>query len=528
MSSRELLCTRSSTTHSLARRLFGWSRWSLISSVMALMAACGGGGSGGPAAGGPLPSETLLDFSSLEPYGMGDKAAVALKVSSDVWAMARNVSEILGLTLRPNADVDASNRCWPTSETTAVPKLTVHWQDADGDGKLSAGDAVKIAASHCGTFVLSSVIDGNVEVQVARAGVASTANLEALVSLPAGVAFASTSVDGRLFGDRMVGSFRMSRTLVDGVSMLRAYSSTADDLRWERSRSGRTVADHYRLFDIQRSFSQRSGRNSLSVQTQFDSETLGARLTIRTAEPWGAPLNMAPDQGRFLLDGASKQIVEVTPYINDLPRALSDGFRVHLVGRPATDDFVKDWQYCCGEVFWGDEFATTGGQYGGPPMNRFRRGVVDVVYRRNAGSDVWPELVWQFSRDVSDFPRPEVVIDGCPVDAPAATPCESLVADVRVEGAQWRVKAPAQLHHNWHYRVSLADGGIALSSQYKEISNVSGTYRFQMQSLLDQFTTAATLQSVVMRPAGFLVANGKPMTLDGRGSVSTLETALSY
>ncbi|WP_300752872.1 Ig-like domain-containing protein [Janthinobacterium sp.] len=270
----------------LHRRL---GRHLLPISAVLMLAACGGGGGGAatpPTAPTPPTSSAdtplLLNASNaaIAPvlaFGNGATALAATQMAID-WAGQFNSS------------ATQSRRCSGGGTQSAT------FSDADGNGRVSAGDKLSVSYAGCYSKELEGVVDGTMSVTF---------------TVPSGDQQLAGSISfAPGFGDHtsipheeLTGSLRFDHTSGAVSKLLRVHSDTQPFIM-VFSDASTIKKETVTALDLQHELRIDTARATTSMRYRLASELLGGSLEVSTATPWRSWFDTLPDAGELLLTGA--------------------------------------------------------------------------------------------------------------------------------------------------------------------------------------------------------------------------------
>ena len=283
---------------------FGWRRLASAGAVAALT-ACGGGGGGtdgdGGATPGPAPVPTTLVITA---DNMANIASLSTGWAESVLWFGEMAIDFAG-RFRHSA-ADQSQSC-PNGGVLALRLV-----DRDGNGRLSAGDAVVADLRECTVPIAGNVLVGTLTVEVASS-VDAPRSMRGTVSLgPAGVnAVFGTGPSAEYLG--LKGSVAFEGSTSDVATTLTVKSTAADDFSVSGRDGTRSVTERVREFDIARTLQYDEARARTRIQLRYDSEVLGGTVTVTTPQPLQAYLDTYPEQGQIVVRGSGGRALYLTP-----------------------------------------------------------------------------------------------------------------------------------------------------------------------------------------------------------------------
>jgi hypothetical protein len=292
----------------------------VAASALALLSACGGDDSTDHPAGNLLAitsanqndvarasingglaialGESALGGNSGPDAVTGRSHALGATLSRVMRAAMNRRKGVSSLGAQPSAVSSSTEAC------ASGGTFTTSFDDKDGNGQVSSGDAISATFSQCHETATSTV-DGAVSIQVTITPTDTlyTANVQyqMLSVVDAG---AATTVDGKVSVSETDTSAHSDTTITvgsDGLTVTLASSTYNDRITID---SGMVVTT---------SVENSSGAVSLTTAGSFTSQALGGRLTVATPVPMvEAAANEFPSSGVIWITGASGSTLMLT------------------------------------------------------------------------------------------------------------------------------------------------------------------------------------------------------------------------
>lgn len=262
--------------------------------VLAVSAAgCGGGGAGAAAPPAPAPvtpaSALPLALSASNTLAAG---TLAFGLGSVALGLGQQVVDWLD---------QIAAKAPPGPECRGLGTQSVTWVDKDASGGLSPGDQVNVGLKGCWLVPLEDVFDGTLVVDLLPA--ASGARWVARVTLGSDLNQPSSDGNVRLGGQLQLEAYQ------DRLAKRLRMSSAAEPwtIRFEPRVASPGVLnglETVRQLAASREIRRDTGRNTVRVDLQLDSEALQGRLSLQTTTPFESWIGARPEQGQFVLGGA--------------------------------------------------------------------------------------------------------------------------------------------------------------------------------------------------------------------------------
>ena len=193
-------------------------------------------------------------------------------------------------------------------------QITLQFNDRDGNGRASAGDAVVAVLDNCGVPALARKATGTLRVDIVSVSPSADVGLQAQLTVVDALQVTALG-GGPNIGPIQIGTLRGSLgvrwTESASGSELRVVSSAADDLRFTGTYSGVESTNSLKQIDVSRTVQYDRATISTSMAFLFDLGTRGGMLRVKSPQPLLGDLNVLPRQMQVELEGAGGQILSV-------------------------------------------------------------------------------------------------------------------------------------------------------------------------------------------------------------------------
>lgn len=489
----------------------GWRRLTSAGAVAALTACGGGGGGGGGTAAdgagvptSPAPVPTALAITA---DNMARVASLSTGWAENVLWFGEMAIDFAGRFR--NSAADQRQSC-PNGGVLALRLV-----DRDGNGRLSAGDAVVADLRDCTVPIVGTVLVGTLTVEVASS-VDSPRSMRGTVLLgPTGVnAVFGSGPSAEYLG--LKGSVAFEGSTSDAATTLTVKSTAADDFSLSGPDGTRSVTERVRQFDIARTLQYDEARSKTRIQLRYDSELLGGTVTVTTPQPLQAYLDTYPEQGQVVVRGSGGRALYLTPnFVTNSPY-VSVGLDSNSDERVDTSMLVPWNDVSVGYLWWNGR-GTAPATYSTQSYSANAFSYTAVWYGQTVG--VNDPIIWQFSRPPANPPalRFRLRDQG---DIEGRDPQRlDIDADTAFQGALLVVRPRTQLRHGRNYVVEAStDGGASWPSAGLPLRDALGnTLTFYSNVML---TTAATMRASIVANTALLSSANAVVRLDGSGSSS--------
>ena len=264
--------------------------------LVSLLSACGGGGGGGDTA----PLTPPLTPPVTPPASSADTPLMLNAVNADA---APTLALAYGATPLALAQmvVDWSAR---VSTSATIPRTcsnggsqSAAFIDADGNGRVNAGDKLSVTYANCRVKELDGVLDGTMN--IAFTAPVAQQQLAGVISFMPG------------FGDRtetprqdIQGSVRFDYTNGTLSRLLHTYSDTQPFVM-AFSDAASTKKDTITGLDVQHELRLDTARTATSIRLHLASNLLGGSLDVATRTPLSSWFDSYADAGELVLSGAN-------------------------------------------------------------------------------------------------------------------------------------------------------------------------------------------------------------------------------
>ena len=288
-----------------------WKTWGCLA-LAGLIGGCGGGGGGGgggsngtsPGGGSPPATDTTAATFT---FGVND--APESRTSTVMSEVLQNSGALLNYAQFTTDIVHRFATAKSPSTVTAncayTGRITLQFNDADGNGRASAGDVITAVLDNCGVPVFSAALTGTVRVEIQSTSPTADLGFQARLLAVDGLKFGTwggPNVIGMPAGT-LQGSLAVAWTESATGAQLQALSSAEDDLRYTATYDGAQLTNPMRKIAVSRMLRYDTATVSSSVDFLYDAAPRngsGGLLHIKTSQTFDGDLNVAPKQ--FKLD----------------------------------------------------------------------------------------------------------------------------------------------------------------------------------------------------------------------------------
>ena len=262
--------------------------------LTSMLSACGGGGGSGGNTAPVTPPVTPPPTSSadtpllLTAINADSAPTLALAYGATPLAVAQMAVD---WTTRINTSTTASRTCGNGGSQSAT------FIDADGNGRVSAGDKLSVTYANCRVKELDGVLDGTMN--IAFTAPVAQQQMAGVISFMPG------------FGDRtetprqdIIGSVRFDYTSGVLSRLLHVYSDTQPFVM-AFSDATTSKKDTITGLDVQHELRLDTARTATSIRLHLASNLLGGSLDVTTRAPLSSWFDSYPDAGELLLSGAN-------------------------------------------------------------------------------------------------------------------------------------------------------------------------------------------------------------------------------
>lgn len=500
---------------------FGWRRLASAGAVVA-MTACGGGGGGGggggPTADGgvgatpsPAPVPTTLAITA---DNMADVASLSTGWAENVLWFGEMAIDFAGRFR--NSAAEQSQSC-PNGGVLALQLV-----DRDGNGRLSAGDAVAADLRDCTVPIAGNVLVGTLTIEVASS-VDSPRSMRGTVSLgPNGVnAVFGTGPSAEYLG--LKGSLAFEGSASDVATTLTVKSTASDDFSLSGRDGTTSVTERVREFDIARTLQYDEARSRTRIQLRYDSEVLGGTVTVTTPQPLQAYLDTYPEQGQIVVRSGGGRALYLTPHFVTNSAYMSVGMDSNGDERVDTTVLVPWSDVSVGYLWWNGR-GTAPATYSTQSYSATAFSYTALGYGQTVG--VNDPIVVQFSRPPVNAPALRFRLRDQGATGIYDPQRLDIEADTSFQGALLVVRPRTPLRHGRNYALEVStDGGASWPSAGVPLRDALGnTLTFYGNGSL---TTAATMRTSIVANSALLSDANAVVRLDGSGS-SSARTIASY
>lgn len=268
-----------------------------------LLSACGGGGGASSPATSPLPPVTPPTSSAETPLALtASNSTMAPVLAFGNGAVALGVAQMaVDWAGQFNGSTTQSTRCAGSGTQSAT------FSDADGNGKVSAGDKLSVTYVNCYTKELEGTVDGTMNVTFAAP--VNDQRLAGTISFVPGFGDHSS-----VPGEELAGSLRFAHSVGPFSRLLRVHSDT-QPFMMVYSDTGKIKKETITAMELQHELRIDTARATTSMRYRLASELLGGSLEVSTVTPWRSWFDTYPDAGEVALAGAgnSKASLRANP-----------------------------------------------------------------------------------------------------------------------------------------------------------------------------------------------------------------------
>lgn len=491
--------------------------WRCLASAFAVAAltACGGGGDG-TSVGGAAPSPTPVPTPPPPP------APATLVINADnmarVASLSTGWSENMLWFGEMAIDFAGRFRNSAADQSQSCPNgglLSLRLADRDGNGRLSAGDAVSAELRDCTVPVVGNVLVGTLTIEV-TSSVDSPRSMRGTVSLGAnGVnAVFGSGPSAEYLG--MKGSLAFEGSASDVATTLNVKSTAADDFSLSGSDGTRSVTERLREFDIAKTLQYDEARAKTRIQLRYDSEVLGGSVLVTTPTPLQAHLDTYPEQGQIVVRAVGGRALYLTP--NFVTNSAYMNVGLDSDGDERVDTTVlQPWtDVTYGYLWWnGRGTAPSGYSTQTYSATAFTYSVLNYGQLNSVNEPI----VVQFSRPPVNPPALRFRVRDQGAMGSYDAQRQDVDADTSFQGALLVVRPRTQLRHGRYYSLEVStDGGATWSSNGVPLRDALGNALTFYGGV--SFTTPATMRASIAANTTLLADANAVVRLDGTGSTS--------
>lgn len=275
----------------------------ILGMTVITVAACGGGGGSTveqPGTGTTTPVDpTSPTFRFTERYPeprFSEMAIEALDNGDRLLTYAQFGTDIAHRFAGPNSPASTTANC------AFAGRISLQFNDRDGDRRASAGDSITAVLENCGVPALLRSVSGTLRIDIVAATPSVDVGLQARFTIVDELKIGS--LGGANYLTFQPGTLRGSLSIQWAESstgaQLRATSSAEDDLRYTAIYDGIESTDTLRRIDVSQTVRYDSATVDSSMAFLFDVGTRGGMLRVRTAQPFHGDLSKLPK--RFQVD----------------------------------------------------------------------------------------------------------------------------------------------------------------------------------------------------------------------------------
>lgn len=289
-------------------------RWRLALVVCVLAAtACGGGSGGGGGEGGgggtPTPAGPDTPTFDFSPRYQGGHWSALVEETVLVGAGLLNYAQFT--TDLVHRFAAGQNMAAATVNCAYSGTVTLQLTDRDGNGRASAGDSVTAVLDNCGVLALSRAATGTVRVDIqssvsADVAIDFQARLVVVDSLRL-AALAGGGNPGTLVFGVLRGSIGAQWSENNSGMVLRALSTTEDDLNFTATYNGIESVDRMRRIDVSQAVRYDLATSTGTLAFMYDVGTRGGAMRVRTPVSLQGDLDVVPKQMHVEIDLARGQ-----------------------------------------------------------------------------------------------------------------------------------------------------------------------------------------------------------------------------
>ncbi len=489
---------------------FGWRRLTSAGAVAAVTACGGGGGGGGTATDGggvtpsPAPVPTTLTITA---DNMVSVASLSTGWAENVLWFGEMAIDFAGRFR--NSAADQRQSC-PNGGMLALRLV-----DRDGNGRLSAGDAVAADLRDCMVPIAGTVLVGTLTVEVASS-VDSPRSIRGTVSLgPTGVnAVSGTGPSAEYL--ELKGSVAFEGSTSDVATTLTVKSTAADDFSLSGRDGTKSVTERVREFDIARTLQYDEARARTRIQLRYDSEVLGGTVAVTTPQPLQAYLDTYPEQGQIVVRGSGGRALYLTPNFVTNSAYVSVGLDSNGDERVDTTVLVPWSDVSVGYLWWNGR-GTAPATYSTQSYSATAFSYTALGYGQTVG--VNDAIILQFSRPPVNPPALRFRLRDQGATGNSDPQRLDIDADTAFQGALLVVRPRTQLRHGRNYALEVStDGGASWPSAGVPLRDALGNaLTFYSGGSL---TTADTMRASIVANTALLSDANAVVRLDGSGSSS--------
>jgi hypothetical protein len=499
-------------------------RWQWLAStvVLAAVTACGGGGGGGTAAdsGGetsspaPAPAPVQVQVPESVPATLAITTENMATVASLSTGWAENVLWFGEMAI----DFAGRFRDSAVSQSQSCPNgglLALQLVDRDGNGRLSAGDAVAADLRDCTVPIAGTVLVGRLTVEVASS-VNAPRSMRGTVSLgPNGVnAVFGTGPSAEYL--ELKGSVAFEGSTSDFGTMLTVKSTAADDFSLSGREGTKPVTERVREFDISKVLQYDEARSKTRIQLRYDSESLGGTVMVTTPQPLLAYLDTYPEQGQIVVRASGGRALYLTPNFVTNSAYVTVGFDSNADERVDTTVLVPWTDVSIGYLWWSGR-GTAPATYSTQLYSANAFSQTSFSFGQTVG--VKDPIVVQFSRPPVNPPALQIRLRDQGATGSYDPQRLDIDADATFQGALLVVRPRTQLRHARNYALEVsADGGASWPSAGVSLRDALGNvFTFYGYG---SFTTPDTMRANIVANTALLSDANAVVRLDGSGSSS--------
>lgn len=297
---------RHSKLNTQGNRNMNWRLWGSLGLCVCNLVGCGGGGGSSgaamPAADSNAPTFT---FNSSDITVIDSKTSVLmveiLGTGSSLLDYAQFTTDIAHRFAGAGSSKSVIANC------AYAGKVTLQFDDRDGNGYASAGDVISATLENCGVPALLRSVSGTLQVQIVNASPSVDIGLQAhlVITDPLKIGAWQGPNIGSIQAGTLQGSMDVKWSESSTGSRLEALSSSADDLRFTASFDGVESTNSLRAIDVLRVVRYDSASISGSMAFLYDVGPRGGMLRVSTKQAFQSDINVAPKQ--FIVEAEAAQ-----------------------------------------------------------------------------------------------------------------------------------------------------------------------------------------------------------------------------